>query len=82
LRIPKLIQQRLVVSLEVLVDDHSGLVVAFCHLDGPSAEDRDSADALLRQHVVENCCTDKAGCAGENEMHYGGTVVEVVKGAR
>jgi hypothetical protein len=82
LGISELIKQRLVVRLEVLVDDHFGLIVALCHLDGPPAEDRDSADALLRQHVVQNRCTDKAGRASENKMHFVRTVVVHVEGTR
>jgi hypothetical protein len=69
LRVSQLIKQRFVVRLEVFVDDDFGLVVPLCHLDWPPAEDRNPADALLRQHVVENRCANEAGCAREDEMH-------------
>jgi hypothetical protein len=36
----------------------------------------------LRQHVVQNRCTDKAGRASENKMHFVRTVVVHVEGTR
>jgi hypothetical protein len=71
LSILQLFQQRIVVVLEVFVDDDMGLVVSFCHGDWPSAEDGDAAYALHSEHVVENTCADEAGSACEDEMHAG-----------
>ena len=74
MRILQLVEERLVVVFEVVVYDDIGLGVAFCHLDGASAEDGDAADALLRQHVVEDRRANEARRAGEDEMHLGAKV--------
>lgn len=65
----ELIQERLVVLVEVLMNDDLGFLVPFCHLDWSSAKDRYATDALLRKHVVEDGCANKARCASEDKMH-------------
>lgn len=69
LRVFELVKKGFFIGLVVLVYDHFGFLVPFCHCDGSTAEDGNAADAFLGEHVVQHRSAYEAGCACEYEMH-------------
>lgn len=71
--IVKLVEQRLGIRVEVLVEDDvdARVLGVLGHLDGSAAEDGDLGDVFHLDHGVEHPSAHKACCSCEDEMHCG-----------
>lgn len=63
LRILEFVQQRLVVRVEVLVDDYFRLGLALGHLHRPPAEDGYPRNCIVGEHLLQHAGANEAGRA-------------------